>query len=173
MLETYPNVKEIFDNFLSDIVHQLAVAGTYNADAPVVNVEGTSYQHIHGDQGFKVDLKQYTSEIILKWDDIKRLDFSLLRLKIYREAKKLSRERNKDFLDMLTKEGLSIDFEKGSAIDAILTLMRRNKERGFKLDKLQIILSKKGYEKLSRELSDPRNAERYKIESQKIKNGEN
>lgn len=170
MLERYPEVREIFDKFLSDIIHQLAVAGSYNADAPVINVDGTSYQQIHGDKVLKVDLKLRTSEFTIGWGDMKKLDFSLLRDKIYKEAKKQSRERNKDLLETLTKEGLSVDFEKGSAVDAVLMLMRRNKERGFNLDNLKIILSRKGHEKLSKELSDPENAERFMIESQKLRN---
>lgn len=170
VLESYPEVMQVFDSFLSNIIHQLAVAGTYNADAPVVDVEGTAYQEIHGDNVLRVDLKEYTSNVEFKWDDIKALDFSLLRDKIYKAAQKLTLERNKDLLEMLDKEGLSAEFEKGSAVDAVLTLMRKNKERGFNLDNLQIILSKKGYDKLSQELSIPRNAERFRFESEKIKN---
>ena len=45
-MESYPEVRQALNTFLANIIHNLAVAGTYYKDAQTVQVEGTSYEEI-------------------------------------------------------------------------------------------------------------------------------
>jgi len=157
------------NTLLGNLIHDIAVQRTHFKDAETIQVEGTSYEEINANTSFNVDLKEYQSEILVHHDNIKNLDFSLLRNKVYEAAKKEAKELNKDFLNMLTSGGLSIDAEKGSAIDAMLTLMKLYKKKGFNLDNLKIICSKKMDAKLKRELENPLNQEKFNREWNKIK----
>jgi hypothetical protein len=148
----------------------MAIERTHIKDAQTVQVEGTSYEEINANQSVRFDLKEYETEIQVHNDDIRTLDFSILRNRIYEAAKKEAKEMNKDFLNMLSSQGLSIDAKNGSAIDAILSLMKMYKKKGFNLDSLKIISSKEMYAKFQKEMENPLNQEKYYREWNRIKN---
>jgi len=150
-MESYPEVRKSLNSFLANIVHDMAIERTHIKDAQTVQVEGTSYEEINANQSVRFDLKEYETEIQVHNDDIRTLDFSILRNRIYEAAKKEAKEMNKDFLNMLSSQGLSIDAKNGSAIDAILSLMKMYKKKGFNLDSLKIISSKEMYAKFQKD----------------------
>jgi hypothetical protein len=169
-MESYPEVRKSLNSFLANIVHDMAIERTHIKDAQTVQVEGTSYEEINANQSVRFDLKEYETEIQVHNDDLRTLDFSILRNRIYEAAKKEAKEMNKDFLNMLSSQGLSIDAKNGSAIDAILSLMKRYKKKGFNLDSLKIISSKEMYAKFQKEMENPLNQEKYYREWNRIKN---
>jgi hypothetical protein len=169
-MESYPEVRKSLNSFLANIVHDIAIERTHIKDAQTVQVEGTSYEEINANESVRFDLKEYETEIQVHNDDIRTLDFSLLRNRIYEAAKKEAKEMNKDFLNMLSSQGLSIDAKNGSAIDAILSLMKMYKKKGFNLDSLKIISSKEMYAKFQKEMENPLNQEKYYREWNRIKN---
>jgi len=169
-MESYPEVRKSLNSFLANIVHDMAIERTHIKDAQTVQVEGTSYEEINANQSVRFDLKEYETEIQVHNDDIRTLDFSILRNRIYEAAKKEAKEMNKDFLNMLSSQGLSIDAKNGSAIDAILNLMKMYKKKGFNLDSLKIISSKEMYAKFQKEMENPLNQEKYYREWNRIKN---
>jgi hypothetical protein len=169
-MESYPEVRKSLNSFLANIVHDMAIERTHIKDAQTVQVEGTSYEEINANQSVRFDLKEYETEIQVHNDDIRTLDFSILRNRIYEAAKKEAKEMNKDFLNMLSSQGLSIDAKNGSAIDAILSLMKMYKKKGFNLDSLKIISSKEMYAKFQKEMENPLNQEKYYREWNRIKN---
>jgi hypothetical protein len=169
-MESYPEVRKSLNSFLANIVHDIAIERTHIKDAQTVQVEGTSYEEINANESVRFDLKDYETEIQVHNDDIRTLDFSLLRNRIYEAAKKEAKEMNKDFLNMLSSQGLSIDAKNGSAIDAILSLMKMYKKKGFNLDSLKIISSKEMYAKFQKEMENPLNQEKYYREWNRIKN---
>jgi len=169
-MESYPEVRKSLNSFLANIVHDMAIERTHIKDAQTVQVEGTSYEEINANQSVRFDLKEYETEIQVHNDDIRTLDFSILRNRIYEAAKKEAKEMNKDFLNMLSSQGLSIDAKNGSAVDAILSLMKMYKKKGFNLDSLKIISSKEMYAKFQKEMENPLNQEKYYREWNRIKN---
>ena len=169
-MESYPEVRKSLNSFLANIIHDMAIERTHIKDAQTVQVEGTSYEEINANQSVRFDLKEYETEIQVHNDDIRTLDFSILRNRIYEAAKKEAKEMNKDFLNMLSSQGLSIDAKNGSAIDAILSLMKMYKKKGFNLDSLKIISSKEMYAKFQKEMENPLNQEKYYREWNRIKN---
>jgi hypothetical protein len=169
-MESYPEVRKSLNSFLANIVHDMAIERTHIKDAQTVQVEGTSYEEINANQSVRFDLKEYETEIQVHNDDLRTLDFSILRNRIYEAAKKEAKEMNKDFLNMLSSQGLSIDAKNGSAIDAILSLMKMYKKKGFNLDSLKIISSKEMYAKFQKEMENPLNQEKYYREWNRIKN---
>ena len=172
-MESYSDVKQSLNSFLTNIIHDIALQRTYFKDAETVQVEGTSYEEVNANNSRRFDLKEYQTEIKLHHDDIKNLDFSLFRSKIYHAAKKQAKEMNKDFLNNLTSEGLSVDSKGGSAVDAMLNLMKIYKKKGMNLDTMQIISSKEMYTKFQKEMENPLNREKYNRELKKIKDGKN
>jgi hypothetical protein len=172
-MESYPAVKKSLNAFLTNIIHDLAVQKTYVREAQTIQVEGTSYEEVSGNVSQKINLKEYQSELQLRHDDIKTLDFSLLRSKIYEAAKEQAKEMNKDLLNNLESSGLSYDVKNGSAIDGLLNLMRVYKRKGFNLDSMQIISSKELYIKFQKEMENPINREKYYREWTKLKNEKN
>jgi|GEM_PF-5237336 len=168
-MESYSEVRQSFGAFLGNVIHDMANQRTHIKDAQTVEVEGTSYEEINPNQSFSIDLKEYQTEILVHHNDIKGLNFALLRSRIYEASKKEARDMNEDFLKMLASEGLSVEAEKSSAIDAMLTLMKVYKKKGYNLDNLKIICSKKMDAKLKKELENPLNREKFNREWNKIK----
>lgn len=76
-MESYHEVRRALSTFIGDAIHNLAVARTPNKDAPIVYVDGTSYEEIGADKTFRVELKEYQTEVVVHNDEVKRLDFSL------------------------------------------------------------------------------------------------
>ena len=170
-MESYHEVREALSTFIGNAIHNLALARSPNKDAPTVYVDGTSYEEIGADKTFRVELKEYQTEVVVHNDEVKRLDFSLLRDKIYQVAKSQAREMNKDFLNNLRSEGLVYDVkEDESAVDSLLNLMRIYKKKGFNLDTMRIFPTKEMRKKFDKEMQNPMNQEKYYREWSKIKN---
>lgn len=168
-VEFYPEVRKALNTFLGNTIHDLASQWAMTKGGQTIHVEGTSYEEINGNKSYKVELQEYQTELIIHQDSIEMLDFSLLRNQIYQAARKQAREMNDNFIEKLKAAGQTFDPKEGSAIDAILNLMRTAKKKGLNLDTLQIGGGKELRTKFEKEMENPLNQERYYREWRKIK----
>ena len=164
-------VREALSTFIGNAIHNLAFLGALIRTHQLYMLTVNSYEEIGADKTFRVELKEYQTEVVIHNDEVKRLDFSLLRDKIYQAAKSQAREMNKDFLNNLRSEGLVYDVkEDESAVDSLLNLMRIYKKKGFNLDTMRIFPTKEMRKKFDKEMQNPMNQEKYYREWSKIKN---